>query len=414
VYAADTAVKVIGSSDIGTECGVCGAIDVSTLWDLPDLPLSECFGAYDPEFPSFDQALQQCDACGHMQLRKCLQPSDLYTQSEYAYRSTKATGTPLRVKSFTEFCLEQVDSNEGLSVVDIGGNDQALLNAFSVETERLELIDPIRMADNGKIIDGVVINGCFVEEMNLDSDLRYRPSLVVCAHTLEHIEKPIYFLRKIFQECPPNCVFVFEVPCASRMIENARFDAIFHQHLHYFSLRDLERLITRAGGMVTSYRYNAQPTLGGSIMVACKSHVASGKNNKTKLYVDHDAMVNVEALSRNFFEKKRKFQNFMKNLRAQIIERDGSKLYGYGASLMLPNLLYHLDLPAETFSLVIDDDQQKDGWQYKNLNLSIRFCDSEEIIRKQKILVTSVENANILYERARNFEPERIYLPVIK
>jgi hypothetical protein len=405
---------MITGSDLRSACGVCGAADVCTLWDLPNLPLTECFGAYDPDFPSFDQGLQQCQACGHMQLSKCLRPAELYTQTEYAYRSSNAVGTPIRVKSFTDFALEQVNNIEGLSVVDIGGNDQALLSGFSALTTRLELIDPIRTADHGKIVNGVAIHGCFVEEMNLASDLEYRPSLVICAHTLEHIEKPVTFLRKIFQECPFDCVFVFEVPCATCMIDNARFDTIFHQHLHYFSLRDLEHLISRAGGIITSHRYNSQPTLGGSIMVACKSQRDSSNKDNAKAYVDGHNAASVANLSSYFHQRKRKFTDLMTKLRSQMMKRESSQLYGYGASLMLPSLLYHLNLPTEVLTLVIDDDPQKDGWQYKNLNLTIRFCEAKEIEKKQQILITSLENARILYERARNFDPQRIHLPFVE
>ena len=383
-------------------CGVCDRHEFKILWKLPELPLTECFGPYDPDFRAYDQALMICSYCGHAQLEERLPTEALYSANEYAYRTGKAHGTPKRLNSFINFCNKQLDKKNDLSVIDIGGNDQTLLKSFSDQALNLALIDPIRQEDDGKLINGVNIYGRFVEQMNLIDDIQTPPDLVVCTHTLEHIADPIKLLQQLFEQCPKECLFVFEVPCLDSMVKQLRFDAVFHQHFHYFSLKSLKNLVSQAGGEIIAHDYNDFATLGGSIMIAFrfKNHIVNVEANPL-----------VEGFCALFDANKKKFTDYMSALK-QAIDCDKSSLYGFGASLMLPVLLYHLDIKEERFTYVIDDDPLKHGWQYKNLNLLIGHPDKLSIAEGERFMVTSVENTMPILNRIESFNPEFVYAPI--
>ena len=392
-------------------CGTCGEAALEPLWNLPRLPLTECFGQYDPGFPAYDQQLMMCGVCTHTQLLSQLPPNVLYTPLEYYYRSGKAMGTPKRVRSFVDFTMSQFDTAKKLSVVDIGGNDQCLIAGFTGCAKNLALIDPIRVSDDGTEVDGVQIYGRFVEEMDLSVDLSDRPDLIICAHTLEHIPRPHEVLTKLFSECPAGCVLIFEVPCRDSMIANGRLDGVFHQHLHYFSVHTFDNLVRRSGGTVVDLKYNDQPTLGGSFMAACRPiHL------RTTYKIQDNSAFSRKVMGHEFrhrFTKTRKrFEEEMMSLRSKIANSE-RPLYGYGASLMLPVTMYHLGLPSGCLAEVLDDDLEKSGWQYTNLNLKIIPPLDAATLQGSDVLITSVENREAIAQKLSRLNPAAVYTPTL-
>ena len=381
-------------------CGICKNKQLSLLWDLPKLPLTECFGAYDPEFSCYDQELMICDYCGHVQLDNHLEAEVLYTENEYSYRTANALSTPKRIQSFVDFSYQYINKKEKLSIVDIGGNDQALLNSFGFKMKRT-LVDPRRRADDGMVVDGVNIIGRFIEEINLSDEISPIPNVIVCTHTLEHIQTPYKFLEQLAKQCSTDCLFIFEVPCLENMVKASRFDGFFHQHLHYFSLHSLTNLIEYIGGSILGHAYNSIATMGGSIMIAFRF---DGKAKNIR------KMNNIPALINHFNIQKSGFQNRMNDISEEI---NGNRIYGFGASLMLPTLLYHLNIEAEAFHVILDDDSQKNGWQYKNLNLTIIDPKKENVPRDQVFMVTSLENAVPIANRIKSFSPRKVLLPMV-
>ena len=57
-----------------TKCQIGGHGNLDEIWRLPRFPLTEMFGSFDPNFPSFDQSLMIDTESGHVQLKiSCLQ-----------------------------------------------------------------------------------------------------------------------------------------------------------------------------------------------------------------------------------------------------------------------------------------------------------------------------------------------------
>ena len=112
----------------------------------------------------------------------------------------------------------------------------------------------------------------------------------------------LIFFEQLFDQCPSDCAYIFEVPDFDCLIESLRFDAIFHQHLHYFSLSTLTNLIIECGGEVTDHLYNYQGPCGGSLLVSFK------KSNKKNL-----GLVNI-----NIEDKKQKFDSELEKELAEV------------------------------------------------------------------------------------------------
>lgn len=51
-------------------------------------------------------------------------------------------------------------------------------------------------------------------------------------------------------------MYVVEIPCFENLVESLRFDAVFHQHVHYLDLRSFRRLIWECGGEYLDHTFN--------------------------------------------------------------------------------------------------------------------------------------------------------------
>lgn len=360
-----------------THCSLCQSTDLKCLWDLPQLPLSETYGTFDASFKHYDQALLYCNSCGHVQLKYQLPAGLLYSKDSYHYSTSKSSSTTARVASFMRFVKKYVDSIQ--TVVDIGGNDGSLLRI--VEAENKYLIDP--SINNIDASLGIELLQGFVEDIDIKS---LKPDAIFCCHTLEHIGDPARFLSLLLKSVDLDAVLFFEVPCFVEQTKAIRMDAIFHQHYHYFHPATLIQLIEQSGGQVLGIDYNDYPTCGGSVIVAFKAKRESGE-----LVCFTNPYISKEEIDDLFSSCLAKFELLNDKIR-QWLEIH-PVVYGYGASLLLPVIFYHIGEHSDKIKRICDDDPDKLGWGYKNLQ-DLTVCSSEILDNnpEAKIIITTYEN----------------------
>lgn len=71
--------------------------------------------------------------------------------------------------------------------------------------------------------------------------------LVVCRHTLEHLDDPAALVGAIARNHRPGTVVYLEVPDLGRVIDEGAFWDLYYEHTSYFSPASLEAMAERAG-----------------------------------------------------------------------------------------------------------------------------------------------------------------------
>ena len=97
----------------------------------------------------------------------------------------------------------------------------------------------------------------------------------------------------------------------------------------------------------------------------------------------------------------------MKNLREILEKVDKSKLYFYGASQMLPVILYHLKLKSKFVKSIIDDDNTKNNLSYNNINLKIKNMQPKLNIKDLTFLITAPDNAAAITSKLLKLRPKK-------
>ena len=155
-------------------------------------------------------------------------------------------------------------------------------------------------------------------------------------------------------------VFIFETAYMPDLISKNIFDNIYHEHLSYFSVKSINHLL--AINELELFDIQHIDTKGGSIRGFAQ--FKNGPHAKSK------SMINMIASeTRNNLDKIEFFKNFdnrvsyMKNELLGILKKlkeQNKIIAGYGASVGVTTMIYHLNL-NDYLSFLLDDNPIRNG-----------------------------------------------------
>lgn len=383
-------------------CAICGGRLVKAI-DLPVLPITDSFCREPVPNPlsGIDQALLYCESCAHGQLEVLLSPAVLYG-SNYCFR-TSASATARKGTEFFLSVLEELAPGRHFHcVLDIGCSDLYLLKSLKDRADYRVGIDPVWRGHESECEDSsILIIGEFFESVDF-SIFPAKPDLIVCRHTLEHVFEPKEVIRTLLKIGGSETLYLFEVPGFDCLIQRLRFDQVFHQHAHYFSLGSFLKLLNVVGGYHIQHRFNYHDW--GAMAVAFvrqDASVATTLRPATTTWALADICKRYELFHRQMQSCEETLRFFA----------DGP-IYGYGAAQMLPVLGYHMGTDFGEFNAILDDDPAKDGSSYWNLPVQIKLASQVENLAEATVLITAIDNVQPIMNRLLARRPRHILHPL--
>ncbi len=379
-------------------CLLCGS-PAAPLIDLPGLPLTDSYCREPVRNPisGIDQRFLYCEKCGHGQLESQVSPATLYG-GNYQFRTSESA----TARGGTRFFLSRLDELAGDRhfdcVLDLGCNDLFLLKQLAGRATVRAGVDPVwRGRESEADESDILLFGADVEELDLAAVLPRAPDLIVCRHTLEHIGDPLAILAMLLEICHDDALILFEVPSLEPLVTRGRFDQVFHQHLHYFSLASFQRLIAAAGGEFLGHWRNYHDW--GALVVALRK-------GKPETGIPEPPPFTPADVTRRY----KLFRRQMASTTEYLDLLDGP-IYGYGAAQMLPVLAYHLENDLSCLSAIIDDDPDKDGLGYWNLPVKVIHGAKVDGLGDASVLITAVDNVQPIMKRLLADRPRHILFP---
>ena len=322
----------------------------------------------------------------------------MYSNSFYNYKSKSSTSTLSSISVFIDFIEKNLHKKKYRNCVDIGGNDSLLLENLKIKNVNKYLIDPVAYSDSKQI----KIYKKLLENINLNFKCN-SPDIILCRHTLEHVEDTKVFLKKLYFETSNDCIYFFEVPSLDLMLNKYRFDTIMHQHINYFHEDSIKNMLSINNfKLINLYNYHQGPC-GGSIMFCFKKNNINTEKLKLKRKV-----VRLKKFKSNYI-------SFLKQMKLieNLVNNSESKIYLFGASLMLSNLLYFLKINNNKIANLLDDDLNKHNKSYKNVKYRIKHPSKIKIEKNSSFLITSAESSRKIYNRLQKFSPSKIFNLII-
>src|SRR6185436_886971 len=195
------------------------------------------------------------DACGLVQLRHTVSPRVLY--HDYGYRSGTNEIMRRNLLEIVQRIESVIDFKDGDIVLDIGCNDGTLLDSYRrVDLDRVG-IDPSANVAATARARGFHVEEDFFTASVFDRARPGRKARVVTSIAMYYdLEAPHRFTADVKAVLADDGVWVMELSYLPFMLERSSFDTICHEHLEYYSLRQIEWILDRHDLEVQSVEFN--------------------------------------------------------------------------------------------------------------------------------------------------------------
>ena len=320
-------------------CRICGYPDLLPVLDLGIQALSGVFPS--PAEPAPARAplkLVKCNdaknpgTCGLLQLKHSVPPAELYSHS-YGYRSGINRTMSQHLRSVATRVQQMVDLQDGDVVIDIGSNDATLLKCYPQTLRRIG-IDPTGEQFRDYYSEGIELVCDYFSSANLVSVSPPRKAKVITSIAMFYdLEAPLDFVSDIQSILDAKGIWVLEQSYMPTMLRMNSFDTICHEHLEYYSLKQIDWMLRRRGLRILDVEFNE--INGGSFRVyACHADATFESNRQgiDQVFTDEEGMtLHMEAPYSEFRDRVLHIKQELHGL-LTTQKATGKAIYVYGAS----------------------------------------------------------------------------------
>ena len=340
--------------------------------------------------------------CGLLQLKHTASRESLY--KEYWFRSGLNEKMVEALKDITKSVEKRISLSENDIVLDIGCNDGTLLRSYQSKVRLVGFEPASNLVDEAKEGTDLIINNFFNSHEFMQHFPNERIKVITSIAMFYDLEDPNSFVSDIVNCLDQDGIWVIQMAYLIPMLELNAFDNIVHEHLEYWSLKSLKRLLEEHNLEIFDVELN--DVYGGSFRIFVKTK----RNDKINIQNSVDEFLKKE--DEFGLEKKETYLNFanrvnsLKNKLNDFIKKEisnGKLIYAYGASTKGNTLLQFYNLNNKLISKAADRDSKKFGKMTVGSNIPVI---SEEQARDEKpdyFLILPWHLVNFFKERENKF-----------
>lgn len=328
-----------------TNCQLCNSEKLDRVFFFGFHPTVNDFKSINEpknSIESFPLELFLCQDCSLVQLSLIVDPKKLFPP-EYAYTSGTTTILINNFLNLANECKNLLKLPNSPKIIDIGSNDGTLLKAFKdcgFEVLGVEPTDVYKKA----IFSGIdTINSLFDDNaVSQIKNKKFKADVITATNVFAHIEDLHGVVSRIKDLMYEDTVFVSESHYFEKFLETSQFDTVYHEHLRYYTLKNLITLFEMHGLEV--FHATEIPTHGGSIRVYCakKDKYKKTKNFENILNSENNQKKMKERLSYLSIAIKKSKQSIMKIL--SDLKLQNKSIVGIGAPSRASTLINFLGL----------------------------------------------------------------------
>ena len=368
-------------------CRLCGAPLEHVVADLGVSPVSNDFlreedlGRMEPFYPL---CALVCEVCLLVQL-EAFEPPEKIFSDDYAYFSSFSTGWLDHARRYTDAIVERLGLGAESKVVEIASNDGYLLQYFVARGIPVLGVEPTANTAAVAIAKGVPTEVRFFGSETA-ADLHragHAADLLIANNVLAHVPDLNDFVAGLATLLAPEGVLTIEFPHLLRLLEEAQFDTIYHEHYSYFSLLTASRALERHG--LAIFDVEEMPTHGGSLRIYA-GHAPREPGERVRELRERERGAGLEELPTYLAFADRVRREKREIVRFFIEQKEaGVSIAGYGAPAKGNTLLNYCGIGRDFIDYTVDLNPHKQGRYLPGTRIPIR--DPDEIRRTQPALV---------------------------
>jgi SAM-dependent methyltransferase len=350
-------------------CRVCDSTGLELVLDLGEQPWCNHFlkpeeAGTEPRYPL---RLVYCHNCGTAQLDYTVKKQVMF--ADHTYLSGVTRSLSKHFQQVSQEVDQRVGRNKRRSVLDIGSNDGTQLKHFQslgYDVLGVESSKPTAALANAAGVP--TLNAYFNEETAERIGRRF--DVINAAGVFFHLEE-LHSVAEAVRDClTPGGVFVVQFLYMKKIVENLAFDQIYHEHLLYYNLRNLNYLLTRHG--LAIHDCYLAPIHGGS-MIAFASH-AGTQPPSARLRV---FLAAEDASGANELATYRHFAESVREVKARDVAfldaaaRRGQRVFGMGAPVKGNTLLNYFGIGRDRVACLVEKNRLRKGLVSPGMHIPI-------------------------------------------
>ncbi len=347
-------------------CRGCAAPLGRTIIDLGETPLANSYLPPEPSAVAMEQRwplhVRLCERCLLAQVEATAPPEAIFSE-DYAYFSSFSASWVAHAERFVEGAVERFKLGAQSLVVEVASNDGYLLQHVVKRGVGALGVEPAAGCAAAAAAKGVETRVAFFNRetaKELVAEDR-AADLTVANNVLAHVPDMNSFLAGFATVLKPGGVAVFEFPHLLRMLEDAQFDTIYHEHYFYLSLIAVERAFARVG--LRAFDVEKLSTHGGSLrLFACREEAehrptpAIAALRAEEKAAGLDTPEGYGGLTERAEAIRAGFRAWLSYARAQ-----GRKIAAYGAAAKGNTFLNYCGVTCDDIAFVVDRNPAKQG-----------------------------------------------------
>ena len=392
---------------MGQMCRVCDSEELVPAIDLGSQPWCNHF--LRPEEagnePFYPLRVVHCAECSTAQLDFTVKKEVLFGDHTYLSGITETLSDHFASVAHS---VDQsfMQGRTAKSVLDIGSNDGTQLQHYK------ELGYSVLGVESSKSTAAIAnehgietLQAFFNQEVAQSLNRKF--DVINASGVFFHLEELHSVTDGIRQCLKDDGVFVVQFLYMKQIIENLAFDQIYHEHLLYYNLETIEKLLTRHGlSMFDGY---LSPIHGGSIIgfVTHAGKKAAAPRLQKMLAAEKASGCNELGIYRRFADdivQKRKenlvFLNVQRNM--------GKRVFGFGAPVKGNTLLNYFEIGTDLVECLVEKNPLRRGLVSPGMHIPVALEDEiadppdtyyvlawnfkDEILRNNKKLIAQGVN----------------------
>jgi hypothetical protein len=315
------------------KCRISGSTNLISVLSLGDQALTGVFPrSRETKVTVGPLELVWCPDSGLLQLAHSYEANEMYGEN-YGYRSGLNQSMVRHLSQKITKLEKKAQLAPGDVVLDIGSNDATSLKAYATSGLTRIGIDPTGEKFRAYYPDDIKLVPDFFSSANFNKFGVKRAKIITSIAMFYDLEDPVWFAREIAKSLAPDGVWHFEQSYMPSMLRLTSYDTICHEHIEYYSLNVIRKILEAADLQVIDVQMNA--VNGGSFAIT-----AGHQNTK---HARNDAIINwlLEQEERMGLNTPRPYREFedrvfrhREDLRRLLraLKDDGKRVLGYGAS----------------------------------------------------------------------------------
>ena len=310
----------------------------------------------------FPLKVMTCPECKLVQVDEVQRHDALFT-SDYVYFSSFSSSWLAHAERYVEQATARLGLGRDSLVMEVASNDGYLLQYVAARGIPCVGIEPTAGTAEAARARGIETIGEFFGAgfARRFAAERRQADLVLGNNVLAHVPDIDDFVAGLREALAPAGSVTVEFPHLLKLVQEAQFDTIYHEHFSYLSLRTVQRIF--AAQRLAVWDVETLPTHGGSLRVWAQ-HAANPRPAEPRvaalLAVEDAAGMRGHA----FYQGLQARADTIKHeLLAFLVEqkRAGRTVAAYGAAAKGCTLLNYAGVRPDLLPYVVDASPHKQG-----------------------------------------------------